>query len=132
MERNKKKIFLNTVFWGFVLWLFGYVLGIVFFALVPAEVLGWYIMPLGIIATLWVLIKKIQRDEFGCYVGLGVIWTLMAVVLDYFFLVKLLNVTDYYKIDVYLYYALTFILPIAVGWYTTNFVKSSLETTMSS
>jgi hypothetical protein len=51
------------------------------------------------------------------YIGLGVIWTIMAVVLDYFFLVKMLNASDYYKFDVYLYYILTFVLPVAVGWY---------------
>jgi hypothetical protein len=46
-----------------------------------------------------------------------VIWMIMAVVLDYFFLVKMLNASDYYKFDVYLYYILTFVLPVAVGWY---------------
>ena len=117
METNKKKIFLNTVFWGFALWLFGYILGFVFFALVPKDVLGWYIMPFGLAFTLWVLFKKIKREEYMCYIGLGVIWTIMAVILDYFFLVKLLNAVGYYKLDVYIYYFLTFILPIVVGWY---------------
>ena len=120
METNKGKIFLNTVFWGFVLWLFGYVLGFVFFAFVPKFLLGWYIMPFGIIATLLVLLKKIKREKFMCYVGIGIIWTIMAIVLDYIFLVKLLNATDYYKIDVYIYYVLTFVLPIALGWYKFN------------
>ena len=100
-----------------MLWLFGYVLGFVFFALVPKDMIGWYIMPFGIAAVLWVLIKKIKRDSFTCYIGLGVIWTILAVVLDYVFLVKLLNATDYYKSDVYIYYFLTLALPIAVGWY---------------
>ena len=117
METNKGKIFLNTIFWGFILWLFGYILGFVFFALVPKDVLGWYIMPFGIAFTLWVLFKKIRREEFGCYIGLGVIWTIMAVVLDYVFLVKLLNAVDYYKIDVYIYYTITLLLPIVIGWY---------------
>jgi len=117
METNKGKIFLNTVFWGFILWLFGYVLGIVFFAFVPKDAIGWFVMPFGIAATLWVLFKKIKREKFMCYFGLGVIWTIMAAVLDFVFLVKLLNATDYYKPDVFLYYALTFLLPLAVGLY---------------
>ncbi|MCU0652959.1 MAG: hypothetical protein MUD10_01745 [Candidatus Pacebacteria bacterium] len=117
METNKGKTFLNTVFWGFFLWFFGYVLGFVFFAFVPKAVIGWYIMPFGVIATLWVLFKKIERESFGCYIGLGVIWTLMAAALDYVFLVKLLGAADYYKLDVYFYYALTFVVPVAVGWY---------------
>lgn len=103
---------------GFLLWLFGYVLGFIFYALVPRAVIGWYIMPFGIAATLWVLFKKIKRDSFGCYVGLGVIWTLLAVLLDYLFIVQALHPTEsYYKLDVYIYYALTFALPVAFGWW---------------
>ncbi len=117
MQNDAKKIFLNTVFWGFVLWLVGYVLGIVFFALVPKEQIGYFVMPLGIAFTLWVLWKKIHREELMCYFGLGIIWTVMAIVLDYLFNVKLFHLTDYYKPDVYLYYVLTFVLPVAFGWY---------------
>jgi hypothetical protein len=124
METNKGKIFFNTVFWGFVLWLFGYVLGFVFFAFVPKDLIGWYIMPFGIIATLLVLLKKIKREKLMCYFGLGLIWTILAIVLDYIFLVRMLNATDYYKLDVYIYYILTFILPIVVGWYKLNKNKS--------
>jgi hypothetical protein len=123
MESDKKKIILNTLFWGFILWLFGYVLGIIFFAFIPKEVMGWYIMPFGLAATLWVLLKKIKRESFTCYVGLGVIWTIMAIVLDYFFLVKLFKAVDYYKIDVYIYYFLTLFLPIIVGLYKFNKIK---------
>lgn len=117
MQPDKKKILINTLFWGFILWLFGYVLGFVFFALVPKDMIGWAITPFGIAFTLWVLLKKITREEFGCYIGLGVIWTIMAVLLDYFFIVKLLKSADYYKLDVYIYCFLTLIMPIAVGWY---------------
>lgn len=120
MEKSKGKIFLNTVFWGFVLWLFGYILGFLFFVLVPKDMIGWAILPFGVAFALWVLFKKIKREEFMCYFGLGVIWTLMAIILDYLFIVKLLGSADYYKADVYMYYALTFVLPIAVGWYKFN------------
>jgi len=127
MKTNKFKIFLNTLFWGFVLWLFGYLLGIIFFVFVPKETIGWYITPLAILVTLWVLFKKIKRESFVCYIGLGVIWTTMAIVLDYIFLVKLFKTVDYYKFDVYLYYVLTFILPLFVGWYkkTNNQLSNS-------
>ena len=122
---DKKKILVNTVTWGFLLWLFGYALGFVFFALVPKEVIGWYIMPFGLAATLWVLFKKIERESFGCYIGLGVFWTIMAVVLDYIFLVKLLSAIGYYKLDVYLYYFTTLVLPIIVGWYKFSIKKKA-------
>ncbi len=125
METDKKKIFLNTIFWGFILWLFGYVLGILFFAFVPKELIGWYILPFGVAFMLWVLFKKIKREERMCYFGLGLIWTIMALVLDYAFLVKLFKTTDYYKLDVYVYYVLTFLLPMAVGWYKFRKAKTS-------
>jgi len=42
---------------------------------------------------------------------------LIAVIFDYLFLVKMFKPTDgYYKLDVYLYYILTFLLPLIVGW----------------
>jgi hypothetical protein len=113
----KLKIFLNTLFWGFALWLFGYALGILFFIFVPQGMIGWYILPLGFVATLWVLFTSIKRETLGCYLGLGIIWTLMAVILDYVFIVLLLKSADYYKLDVLVYYALTFSLPVIVGWY---------------
>ena len=127
MQVNKGKVFLNTVFWGFVLWLFGYVLGFVFFAFVPKDSIGWYILPLGVIATFWVLLKKIKREEFKCYIGLGVIWTIMAIALDYVFLVKMLKAIGYYKLDVYIYYILTFVLPIIVGWYKFKKPKNPVD-----
>lgn len=124
MPKNPLKTFLNTVLWGLVLWLFGYILGIIFFAFVPKNLIGFVILPFGVALTLWVLIKKIQREEFGCYFGLGLIWTLMAVGLDYVFIVKMFKSADYYKADVYVYYALTFLLPLAVGWYKFKLQKS--------
>ena len=111
---------MNTVLWGFMVWLFGYILGFIFFVFVPKDALGWYIMPFGVVFTLWVLFKKIKREQFRCYVGLGVVWTIMAVLLDYVFLVKLLNAVNYYKLDVYIYYLLTLVIPIIIGWYKTR------------
>jgi hypothetical protein len=114
----QSKQFLKDAFgWGVILWLVGYVLGIVLFMAVSPDMIGWVIMPIGIIITLWVLIKRVKGDSFSYYLFLAIAWALIAIVFDYFFLVKLLNPADgYYKLDVFLYYALTFILPVAVGW----------------
>ena len=122
--KDKKRIFLNTVFWGFLLWLFGYILGIIFFFFVPKESLGWFIMPVAVIVTLWVLFKKIERETFFCYALVGVFWTIIAVSLDYAFIVWMFKSTDYYKLDVYLYYILTLTLPAVVGWYKLNKIKN--------
>jgi len=103
--------------WGIGLWAIGYILGIVLFMAVPPALLGWVIMPIGIVITLWVLLKKIKATSFNYYFLLAIIWTLIAIVFDYFFLVKVFKPADgYYKLDVYLYYLVTFALPLVVGW----------------
>ena len=104
---------MKIVLWGLGLWLFGYLLGFAFFPLVPMEHLGWYIMPFGIAATCLVLWKWVKLDSLQNGVITGAIWTVIAVVADYFLIVKLLQPADgYYKLDIYLYYALTFLLPV--------------------
>lgn len=112
---DKKKTLKNTLFWGFVLWLFGYILGFVFYAFVPKDSIGWYILPFGVIVTVWVLLRKVSRESFLCYLMVGVVWAVMAVVLDYIFIVMMLGSADYYKLDVYVYYLLTLAMPAAVG-----------------
>lgn len=117
---NKKTV-MDTFGWGFILWLIGYLLGILLFAFVPASLLGWIISPIGILITLFVLIKKIKASLLNYYFLLSISWTLIAVILDYFLLVKLFKPADgYYKLDVYLYYTLTFTLPLIVGWFKTR------------
>lgn len=86
----------------------------------PAHLIGFFVMPIGTAITLWVLFRKIQTAEFIHYLQLAIIWTLLAVVLDYLFIVQTLHSENYYKPDVYLYYALTALLPITVGWVKTH------------
>lgn len=109
---------LNTIIWGFVLWLVGYIAGFILFFVVPKEYIGWIIMPFATVLTIWVLMKKVKRPELMCYFGLGFLWAILAVGLDYIFLVTMLKTgNSYYKPDVFLYYALTFTLPIIVGYW---------------
>ncbi len=112
------KQFLKDAFlWGFLLWLIGYILGIVLFAIVPQSLIGWVIMPFGISITLWVLLKKIKSNSIKYYFLLALIWTLIAIVFDFFFLVQIFKPVDgYYKLDVCLYYAITLALHLLVGW----------------
>jgi hypothetical protein len=112
------KQFYKDVFgWGILLWFIGYVLGIVLFAVVPPALIGWVLMPIGALITLWVALKKIKADSFKYYIYVGMAWALIAVIFDYFFLVKAFKPADgYYKLDVYMYYALTLVIPLIVGW----------------
>jgi hypothetical protein len=111
-----KLLLRDSLGWGAILWLIGYVLGIALFIVLPPSTMGWVIMPIGVLITFWVLLKKVNGGTFGDFVFLAVVWTLIAVAFDYLFIVKALKPADgYYKLDVYLYYALTFIIPLVVG-----------------
>lgn len=112
-----KWIFANTLLWGFVLWLVGYILGIILFAFVPENLIGWVILPIGLLLMLYVLFKKIERKTLMCYFMLGVFWAGLAIIMDFIFIVQLFNSSSYYKPDVYIYYLLTFSLPAIIGWY---------------
>ncbi len=117
-----KQLLKDSLGWGIILWLIGYLLGFIFFLVLPTSLIGWVIMPIGLIITLWVLLNKVKSESFEYYFILSVIWTLIAVAFDYLFIVEALKPADgYYKLDVYLYYALTFISPPIVGvWKKTN------------
>ena len=115
---NMNKAFLKDALgWGCILWLIGYILGIVLFFIASQDVIGWIILPIGTIITLWVLFKRVSGESIQYYLLLAIVWTLIAVILDYLLLVRVFKPEDgYYKLDVYLYYALAFTLPLAVGW----------------
>lgn len=107
----------NGLGWGFALWLFGYLLGFAFYAVVPLDLIGWYVMPLGIAATCLVLWKWVRLVSMRDALLLGMVWCATAIIGDYLFIVKLLNPPDgYYKPDIYLYYLLTLALPLAAAW----------------
>jgi hypothetical protein len=108
----------NMSVWGFILWLVGYLAGIVLFFVVPKDYIGWVITPLATVFTIWVLMHKVKRPELMCYFGTGFVWTVIAVILDYVFNVVLFKIgNSYYQPDVFLYYLLTFTLPIVVGYW---------------
>ncbi|MDE2025899.1 MAG: hypothetical protein KGJ07_05375 [Patescibacteria group bacterium] len=111
-----KQVFVDMIVYGIVLWLIGYILGIILFPIVPNAILGWTIMPIGIVISLWVLTKKIRVASFYYYFLLAIMWTGIAVMGDYVLLVLVFHPLGYYKPDVYIYYLLTFLLPLFIGW----------------
>ena len=120
-----KQLVKDSLGWGFILWLIGYILGFVLFFALPPSLIGWVIMPIGIMITFWVLFKRVKSENFKHYLILAVVWTVIAVVFDYLFIVKALKPVDgYYKLDVYVYYALTFALPFIAYWWKKSKVSS--------
>ena len=113
---------LRTVIgWGAALWFIGYLLGIALYALVPPSLIGWIILPTGVALTWFVLWRFIDATRLENYVVLAAVWVAIAVVGDFLFIVQALHPPDgYYKLDVYLYYVLTFVMPLMAGWFKTR------------
>ncbi len=112
-----KRLLKDGLGYGVMIWIIGYVLGILLFSVVPSDMIGWVIMPFGIAVTLWILIKKIHSTSLRYYGMIAFIWTSIAIIFDDLFLVSIFHPADgYYKFDVYLYYILMIVLPLIVGW----------------
>ena len=113
-------VFRDTAGLGTLLWLLGYLASMVLYFSPLSYSLGWIILavftPFTIGVTWW-WFRSRGRLSLKYYAGVGVAWTLIAVVLDYFFIVRLFGATTYYAPDVFLYYALMFLIPVGVGQY---------------
>ncbi|MFZ1898122.1 hypothetical protein [Methanoregula sp.] len=101
---------------GILLWLIGYLASLVLsfspFAGIMGRVLIAVFTPVTIGITWWWF--KDRGLLLPYYAGVGIAWTVLAVVLDYLFIVLLFK-ASYYGPDVFVYYALTFIIPVGVG-----------------
>ena len=110
----------DTACLGTFFWLLGYLASIVLYFSPLSYIMGWIITvvftPFTILVTWWWFLKR-ERLPLKYYAGVGVAWMVIAVVLDYLFIVRLFNATTYYAPDVFLYYALAFLIPVGVGWY---------------
>ena len=81
--------------------------------------MGWILLAIFTpvtIAVTWWWFRQRECLPLQYYAGVGVAWMLIAVVLDYLFIVLLLQAT-YYGPDVFVYYAVTFLIPVGVGLY---------------
>jgi len=119
-----KQLIFDSLGWGLALWLFGYILGILAFFFVPPALIGWIVMPVGIVVTLLILYKFVRSRRLFHYLIVALAWATIAIVFDYIFIVQMLKPADgYYKLDVYLYYALTLFLPLLAGWWRVKTAK---------
>ena len=114
-----KQLVKDTAGLGTALWLMGYLASLVLFFSPYAGVMGWILIAFFTpvtIAIVWWWFRKRERLPLQYYAGAGVAWVLIAVVLDYLFIVQLFQ-ANYYGTDVFVYYAATFLIPVGVGLY---------------
>ena len=110
----------DTAGLGTFFWLLGYLASLVlYFSPVPYSI-GWVLLviftPFTIWVTLWWFSQR-ERLPLQYYAGVGMAWMLIAIVLDYLFIVLLFKAAEYYMPDVFLYYGLMFLIPVGVGLY---------------
>jgi hypothetical protein len=113
-----KQILKDTAALGTGLWLVGYLASLLLFFSPYAGMMGWILLvictPVTIAVAWWWF--RTRDLALTYYAGVGIAWTALAVVLDYLFIVLLFQAT-YYGSDVFVYYAMTFIIPVGVGLY---------------
>lgn len=118
MEKGFIKSRMIDIFvFGILIWFIGYIAGIVLYFFVPANLLGWVLCIIFTPITFWIASRRFKNRKLKlfCYFMTGVFWVVIAVALDYFFIVKLFNSLNYYKPDVFVYYLTTFLIPLVIG-----------------
>lgn len=112
----------DSLGWGFGLWLFGFALGMLFFAFVPVQYIGLAVTPFALVATIWVCVRRFRGkgDSILYLLAVGAVWFLIAFTFDYVFLVRAFNVQNYYDYDVLFYYLSALLLPLIVGRWKTR------------
>jgi hypothetical protein len=104
---------------GTGLWLIGYLASLVLFFSPYAGIMGWILLVMltpVTIAVTWRWFRKRKGLSLEYYAKVGIAWVLIAIVFDYLFIVQLFQ-ANYYGPDVFVYYALTFLIPVGVGFY---------------
>lgn len=112
-----KQFIRDAVLLGTALWLLGYLASLLLFVTPLHPVMGWVLIGFftpvtTAIAWYWF---RARDQPLPYYVKVGLAWTVLAIVLDYLFIVLLFSAT-YYGPDVFVYYAVTFAIPVGVGW----------------
>ena len=108
----------DTAGLGTILWLMGYLASLVLFFTPLAGMMGWILLviftPITITITWW-WFRQRGPLSLKYYGAIGGAWMLIAIVFDYLFIVLLFQAI-YYSPDVFVYYAMTFLIPVGVGF----------------
>ena len=117
MIKMAKTILVDAPALGIFVWLIGYLAGIVLYFFLSPDILGWVLFAVFTPIVILLCYRRFgkRNESISYYAFVAAVWLIVAVVFDYSFLVKLLNPPVYYKLDVYIYYLSTFLIPFLVG-----------------
>lgn len=101
---------------GILLWLIGYLAALLLFVSPFAGVMGWILIAVFTPVSILIVWRWFCGRDLPLvyYAEIGLVWTAIAVVFDYLFIVVLFSAT-YYSPDVFVYYAITFLIPVCIG-----------------
>ena len=88
----------DTAGLGTGLWLIGYLASLALFFTPYAGIMGWILLAIFTpvtIAITWWWFRQRESLSLQYYAGVGIAWMLIAVVLDYLFIVLLFQATYY-------------------------------------
>lgn len=108
----------DTLGMGVLLWLGGYLASMaVYFSPLDYTLFGRVVLVLYIPCVIQVTAWYFSGRDLPLwyYAATGIAWSLAAVVLDYPFIVLRFGAYGYYTPDVYLYYAIMFLVPVMIG-----------------
>lgn len=128
MEKGFVKSRLIDIFvYGVLIWFIGYIASIILFPFVPNNLLGWILCIIFTPITIIIVYFRFKKRNLKllCYFMTGVFWALIAILFDYLFIVRVFHPANYYKLDVFVYYILTFLIPFIIGQYNTRKKKPS-------
>ena len=114
---SKRQLIADTAGLGLLLWFIGWCASLVLFPFVPLDLLGWILCAIFTPVTIAITVLRFRKRDLPLvyYLAVAISWTLIAVVCDYLFIVKLFNVSGYYHASVMVYYAETFLIPMLTG-----------------
>ncbi|HEY7777097.1 MAG TPA: hypothetical protein VIA09_01030 [Nitrososphaeraceae archaeon] len=102
---------------GCILWFIGYAFSLSLFPIVPVAMIGWLVSAVLIPITILVALTRFKNSQmsFSYYLFVGIVWLAIAFSLDYLFIIVAFNVSNYYNLDVFIYYVVTFLIPLVIG-----------------
>jgi hypothetical protein len=110
----------DTVYTGTALWLAGYLASMaVYFSgfnyAIWGKVVLLHYIPCAFIFAFWYFAGRDLTPAYSA--GIGVAWSLIAIALDFPFIVLRFGAYQYYTPDVFVYYAAMFLIPVVAGRY---------------
>ena len=102
---------------GVIIWTIGFALTIVFFMVVPADMLSLFVVPILFAVTIFIAYKRLKGYGASSlyFLFVAVTWTVITIAFDYIFLVEGSNVETYYDWSTYLSYFVAFLIPLVIG-----------------